>query len=214
MHLDTPQDVAMILPLPVAAGTGEDGVKFHAFDGYPFFFRDLETLFRPPQGPVRTSFTGSLLKVVEVGAFNASFVPTVNDFGRLDAQFRLPDAVWKKVGDYAGYGFAVFKLRKGKSEPHPMAFDFPTALDGKLFFPTVHIHDGEVHPRAKFDHILYAQPAQSGGLDSHVWLESAGLAESGVRIEKTNGLVDSKAHVYRRLMVGELKNEDFMVAAA
>ena len=214
MHLDTPQDVAMILPIPIAAGAGDDAVKFHAFDGYPWFFTALEALFHPKPDVIPTGIPGSLLKVVEVGAFNASFVPTVNDFGRLDAQFRLPDAVWKKAGSYAKYGFAVFKLRKGKSEAHPMAFDFPTALERQLFFPTVHIHDGEVHPRAEFDHILYAQPARAGGLDSHVWQESAEFAESAVSVDKAKGLVDGTAHVYRRLMIGELKNEDVIVAAA
>lgn len=222
MHLDTPADVAMILPIPVAPGTGEDAVKFHALDGYPQFFTHLESLFPRPRarlpavgGSPDVMTTLSLpLKVVEVGAFNASFVPTVNDFGRLDAQFRLPDAVWKKVGNYAKYGFAVFKLRKGKSEVHPMAFDFPTALEGRLFFPSVHIHDGEAHPRADFDHVLYAQAARDGALDTHAWQESEALAARDVSMARAKGLVAGNLHVYKRRMSGELKNADVIVAAA
>ena len=222
MHLDTPEDVAMILPIPVAEGTGEDAVKFHAFDGYPQFFTHLDSLFprirvRQSGAPALGAFGASPpppLKVVEVGAFNASFVPTVNDFGRLDPQFRLPDAVWQKVGNYAKYGFAVFKLRKGNSKVHPMAFDFPTALEGRLFFPTVHIHDGEAHPRADFDHILYAQAARDGALDMHAWQESEALAARDVSMAKSKGLVAGTAHVYKRTMFGELKNADVIVAAA
>jgi hypothetical protein len=220
MHLDTPRDVAMILPIPVADGSGEDAVKFHALDGYPEFFTHLEALFPQLKSfgkalvPLAVLFRSSTLKVVEVGSFNASFVPTVNDFGRLDAQFRLPDAVWGKIGGYSKYGFAVFKLRKGNSKVHPMAFDFPSALDGKLFFPTVHIHDGAVHPRADFDHVLYAQPGHNRGIDTHVWEESEALASRNVSIRKAKGLVAGAAHVYKRMMIGELKNVDVIVAAS
>jgi hypothetical protein len=222
MHLHTLSDVAMILPIPVAAGSGEDAVKFHALDGYPQFFTQLDLLF--PQ-PAAHGYSGKAvvaaigpravpLKVVEVGAFNASFVPTVHDFGRLDAQFRLPDDVWKKAGRYAKHGFAVFKLRKGNSDVHPMAFDFPTALEGKLFFPTVHIHDGEVHPRAHFDHILYAQTSLDRAPDAHVWQESEALAARDVSVTKAKGLVAGNAHVYKRTMIGTLRNADVIIASA
>ncbi len=221
MHLDTSSDVAMILPIPVAPGTGEDAVKFHALDEYAAFFTHLDSLFPRPKAlnysrsiPPMPAAASAPLKVVEVGAFNASFVPTVRDFSRLDAQFRLPDGVWEKLGNYTRYGFAVFKLRKGNSRVHPMAFDFPTALRGKLFFPTVHIHDGAVHSRAEFDHVLYAQPAHEHGIDSHAWEESEALASRDVAIGKAKGLVAGSAHVYRRKMIGTLKNEDVIVAAA
>jgi hypothetical protein len=221
MNLDTPGDVAMILPIPVAAGSGEDAVKFHALDGYAEFFTHLDLLFPRPQ---TLSFSRSALpaagaapaplKVVEVGAFNASFAPTVKDFGRLDEQFRLPDTVWEKIGAYSKYGFAVFKLRKGNSKVHPMAFNFPTALNGKLFFPTVHIHDGTVHALAEFDHILYAQPGHDRGVDIHQWEESESLASRDVSIQRAKGLVAGRAHIYKRRMSGKLKNEDVIVAAA
>ena len=38
-----------------------------------------------------------------------------------------------------------------------MAFEFPTRDAARLFFPTVHVHDGSFHPMAHFDHSLYCQ---------------------------------------------------------
>ncbi len=32
-----------------------------------------------------------------------------------------------------------------------MAFEFPHRDPTRLFFPTVHVHDGRVHARAEFD---------------------------------------------------------------
>ena len=40
MRLDAERDVAMVLPLPVAAGTGEDGVRFVDLSAYEDFFAD------------------------------------------------------------------------------------------------------------------------------------------------------------------------------
>jgi hypothetical protein len=150
-----------------------------------------------------------ILKVHTVGAFDASFVPGVQDFSRLDERFRLPDGVWDKLGQYSRYGFAVFKLRKGThTNVHPMAFTFPTALPGKLFFPTVHIHDGEVHPKAGFDHTLYAQTESGSAPGSFGWEESETLANGVVDMEKSRGLITGTAHFFRRKLVGVLRNVD------
>ena len=48
MSLEAKQDLAMILPLPVAAGTGEKGVEFINLEGYPDFFADLLKGFPVP----------------------------------------------------------------------------------------------------------------------------------------------------------------------
>ncbi len=58
------------------------------------------------------------LEVVTVGAYEASFVPTVKDFARLDERFRLPTA-WDALPAVKEHGFVVFKLRKGKNAPRP-----------------------------------------------------------------------------------------------
>src|SRR5690606_13087928 len=101
------------------------------------------------------------LEVVEVGSFVASFVPTVKDFSRLDEQFRLPAQTWDKLPEYRDFGFAVFKLKKGSRKVHPMAFEFARANPIRLFFPTVHIHDGTVKPTARFHHVLFCQGSGS-----------------------------------------------------
>ena len=214
MHLHSARDVAMILPIPVAEGTGEDDLQFVSFEKYSEFFSDLSECFPVSRSSKsdalpKPAAAGPALKVHEVGSFNASFVPAIKDFSRLDPQFRLPDGVWEKLGQYEKYGFAVFKLRKGDAKVHPMAFTFPTAMPDKLFFPTVHIHDGKVHPRAGFDHVLYAQPSPRGLFN--VWSESEVPVSRKVAIGKCGGLVHAQGHVYRRIMVGELKNEDVMV---
>ena len=149
---------------------------------------------------------------MEVGSFNASFVPTVKDFSRLDAQFRLPEGVWEKLGQYSKHGFAVFKLRKGNSKIHPMAFTFPTALTGKLFFPTVHIHDGEVHERAKFDHVLYCQRLPEEKFSLMDWEESASLPHTELDLAAARGIVHPKYHIHRRTLRGKLRNEDIVLA--
>lgn len=218
MSLDTPSDVAMILPIPVAAGSGEAAVRFVSFEKYPSVFTDIARTF--PQPRVRTDSLVKMaplpaaapLKVETVGAFNASFVPTIKDFSRLDAQFRLPDGVWEKLGNYAKYGFAVFKLREGRhADLHPMAFTFPTALAGKLFFPTVHIHDGKVHEKAGFDHTLYAQTASGRAPAFFGWQESEKVASADVQMGDTQGLIDGPGHFFRRKMNGTLENVDVIV---
>ena len=221
MTLDAPTEVAMILPIPVAQGTKEDAVKFVDLSGYARFLDDVEGCF-PPQVELRRFSTGPSpgaaappppLRVVEVGSFRASFVPTVADFGRLDPQFRLPADVWAKVGQYDRYGFAVFKLKQGNQKIHPMAFEFPTAMPGKLFFPTVHIHDGKVHPKAEFDHVLFCQGRMARGA-SHNWDESARLAGFLVKVGLAKGLVAGDQHLYRRRIIGELENRDVLLAVA
>jgi len=146
--------------------------------------------------------------VVEVGSFVASFVPTVKDFGRLDEQFKLPEGTWARLPQYKDYGFAVFKLKKGEHKVHPTAFSFPRADARRLFFPTVHIHDGKVHDRASFDHALYCQDADTATR----WEESPRPAEFFLtKLDQVKGVVDPKGHVYRRQMAGTYKNEDVWV---
>jgi len=217
MSLDTPKDVAMILPIPVAPDSGDDAVKFISFEKYPDFFTDLHGCFRNPKFLSRKfdglpANAGRELKVHEVGAFNASFVPTIKDFSRLDAQFRLADGVWEKLDGYGKYGFAVFKLRKGRADVHPMAFTFPTALVGKVFFPTVHIHDGEVHARADFDHVLYCQKIPGDSFAVSDWKESPELPASAVNIVAARGIVDPRLHVYGKTLKGRLPNTDTVLA--
>lgn len=219
MEFGSKEDMAMILPLPVAPGTGEDALKFINLEDYKGLFDDLYRGFPVPQVP-RSRAVDSLaipekeLKVEQVGAFEASFVPTAADFDRLDPRFSIKKEIWDQIPRYADYGFAVFKLRKGEHEAHPMAFTFPTRHADKLFFPTVHIHDGEVHEKEAFDHSLYCQVEKTGLFALTRWEESPGVAASFSKPAKSEGLLDKDKHVYRRKMRGLLENEDVLLGTA
>src|SRR5262245_42206486 len=119
MTLSAKEDLAMILPIPVPKESKDEAVRFINLEKYPGFFTDMSNGFPPP--PTKAVNSRSLgkvaenrpLPVVEVGSFEASFVPSVKDFDRLDDRFRLPAAVWDQLPLYKDYGFAVFKLKKG-----------------------------------------------------------------------------------------------------
>jgi len=218
MSMNDAQELAMVLPIPVKAGAGEDAVKFFDFSKYEQVFEDLWELFPEPTskgaGPFGAVPTAAApvysLKVVSVGAYDASFVPTIADFSRLDARFRLPEGVWAKLPGYADFGFAVFKLKAGNAQVHPMAFSFPTALSGTVFFATLHIHDGEVHEKERFDHTLYLQ---GGSMDSarSGWQESPMLPVTKVQCGNTHAMIRPDQHVFRSVMRGKFENGDVVV---
>jgi len=217
MTLKAKEDLAMVLPLPVKAGSGENAVTFIDLQGYANFFDDLESGFDlrdylKSNGFASAGLAKHKLEVVQVGNFEASYVPTVNDFARLDERFRLPPGTWEKLPVYRNYGFAVFKLRPGAAKIHPMSFSFPRADASSLFFPTVHIHDGKVHAKATFDHLLYCQGGSEEEFAMHGWKESPTLVKSFVKVDKAKGLVDGERHCYRKQLTGSLPNQDTRVA--
>ncbi len=159
MDLQTDQELAMVLPLPVVRGSGDDAVRFLDLSETPRMFDELDELFELTQVASKGGFPLRLerqktLVVHEVGSFVASYVPTRADFDRLDLRFRLPAVLFDAVAHYADYGFAVFQLRPGNVTVHPMGLELPTRSPDKLFFPTVHVHDGRFHATARFDHAL------------------------------------------------------------
>jgi hypothetical protein len=99
MELNTSAEVAMVLPLPVPAQTAEDAVKFIDLSAYPTLFSDLYHMMELQKDRGRMGIAGLTpknLAVQQVGSFEASFVPTIADFARLDERFRLPAMVWVK----------------------------------------------------------------------------------------------------------------------
>lgn len=219
MSVEVLEDLAMVLPLPVPARSPEDAVELVDLSGYPTFFADLGSAFPAVMMPARQSFglaappAPAPLKVQDVGDFEASFVPTLADFSRLDPRFRLPDAVWSSIPQVANDGFAVFKLkpkaeRRSKTQTiHPMAMRFPRRDVRAIYFPTLHVHDGTFAPSAAFDHTLYCQPTE---LLAHLFGWGASHAPLGTRVDaaRARGLVDGAAYGFQLGVLGELANED------
>jgi hypothetical protein len=159
-------DLAMVLPLPVPANPPEDAVRFINLERYPHFFADMRRGF--PQfvsegyrhlGPGPMVEAAPKLKVHEMGSFEASFVPRIADFDRLDERFRIPRDVWDQLPAYRDFGFAVFKL---KSSPQRAPGLFrrlfgggssantpPTATPGPRWRPvSARLPPRQVHPMA------------------------------------------------------------------
>ncbi|MDB6134078.1 MAG: hypothetical protein JWM59_2321 [Verrucomicrobiales bacterium] len=216
MDFKAKRDLAMVLPLPVPPGGGEKAVEFLNLEKAPDFFERLHALYPAPAAAGYFSRSDAAdeaklkLEVVKVGSFEASFVPFLADFRRLDERFRMGQGVWKQLPQYKDWGFAVFKLRPGFTTVHPMAFSFPNSLPGSgLFFPTVHIHDGKVHSEEEFDHTLFCQ-VPSGRHGPSGWQESEKWASAVGKIGDAN-LLDRSAHVYRKSLSGKLPNRDTWV---
>jgi hypothetical protein len=223
MSLTARGELAMVLPIPVAQPAREDAVQFVDFTESPVFFAQLDLLFEPqylslePQS--RQKSRG--LAVHQVGAFEASFVPRAADFDRLDPRFSIRSELWARVPSVAGFGFVVFKLRDpapsgilasvlgAKPAPrhfHPMAFWFERQGRERLFFPTLHVHDGDVHATAAFDHRLYAQTGTPPG---RLWDESDGSLQKTYGFAKTM-LADAPG--YRIEVKGTRPNIDTWIA--
>ncbi len=234
MKFAADEDLAMVLPLPVPPGSAEDAIEFVDLSGYDDLFDDLDRAFPEVVALGRsTVFAQSLspkaeprLEVHDVGDFEASFVPGREDFGRLDPRFRLPDDVLDALDRYADWGFAVFKLRAAPAPQrrgwwpfrrrshhastrsvHPMAMRFPRRDPRRLFFPTVHVHDGTLPPTAPFDHAFYCQTSPLVGRTSG-WERSTKLASATVRVAKTQGLIDGEQPLYKWGLFGERANVD------
>jgi hypothetical protein len=218
MTFGAADDIAMVLPLPVAQGHGETAVRFIDLSTFPKFFDALSMLFPSDLELLEQSAGRGMLEVHRVGAFEASYVPSIADFARLDARFRLAPAVWEALPAYRDYGFAVFKLfrpkrglleriglRKvepvGPEDVHPMAFAFKTRMLDRIFFPTVHVHDGSVHAEAIFDHTLYCQR----GFPPGGWERSERKADQWTR-DVSQGVI-APDFVYRREIHGSAPNE-------
>lgn len=234
MSFAAAEELAMVLPLPVVVGAGEDAVRFLDLSGYRTFFADVERgfpVFLLPAAKGGPAWRGSIpapprLKVHEVGDFEASFVPTPADFARLDPRFRLPERVLTELTSYRDWGFAVVQLRRSmrgfwgwlrrtRNTMQPLALEFPTRDPERLFFPTLHVHDGQVHGRATFDHTLYWQhpPAVTAPVDREPLMVGAPMNVSGpagrfVDVDKARGLVDGELPCHRRVLLGLLPNQD------
>lgn len=214
MSVHARKDVAMILPLPVSSHA-EDAVKFISLEEYPKFFKDMAKSFERATKSLGSSrgigcASFSPLVVHDVGDFIASFVPNRASFLRLDQVFRLPDEAWNSLPDYSEYGYAVFQLKPGKKQDiHPMAFSFPSRYSDKLFFPTVHLHDGQVHVNDYFDHTIYWQ----GKVEKSPKYADNSVANlrQFLDVGKSKGIIDGNELGYQMHYMGILPNQDILL---
>lgn len=215
MEYRADSDLAMILPLPTPARSPEDAMRWIDLSAYPQFFDDLHSAIEWTRGATLPPADAAPLKIHEVGSFEASFVPHQDDFGGLDARFRIPRQVWAQIPAYDDYGFAVFKLRAGAKSVHPMAFAFPRRNPDQLFFPTVHIHHNQMEETGDFDHELYYQASgvRPGWEQQRRWdmfdFELQPLGEF-VDLERAQGVVADAPGALLRV-AGELPNEDIVL---
>jgi hypothetical protein len=217
MDFAAADELAMILPLPVVSGATEASVRFVDLSGYATFFDDMRRAFPMPQALDHLMFSGAApppqkaLVVHQVGSFEASFAPAVADLQRLDPRFRLPD-VSKLLPLYADFGFAVFKLKaSARKKIHPMAFAFERRDRDRLFFPTVHVHDGAVHDAAVFDHELYCQTPTPL---SDEWAASDRALSFYVNPYRAQGVIDWRENGWRTVIAGMRANADVVIEAA
>jgi hypothetical protein len=213
LRLSAASPVAMVLPVPTPPKSPDDAMQFVSLEKYPTLFDDLARCFDPPsrgmapQGFGPGPISGGI-PVHAVGAFEASFVPTLADFVRLDPRFRMPAGTLDRTPGYADWGFAVFQLAatRGPTPIHPMAFVFPTRFDRHLFFPTLHIHDGAIHREADFDHALYAQGLAPASSTNGEYTEATSLY--AVKRDKVKDLIDATQSAWRRVIKGRQFNDD------
>jgi hypothetical protein len=229
MQYSSAEPTAMILPLPVALPAGESSIAWKNLKDNPGFFEQLAAGFPElphfsllrSKGPEMAA--AMVLPVHEVGDFVASFVPTIEDFSRIDPRFVISKEVWRTIPEYKDYGFAVFQLKELSGSPHPMAFEFRTRMRDAVYFPTVHIHDGTVHREDAFDHALYLQdshfdekardykgPTEADPRTGFVRSKDSAASFAGAAL--AGGLVDGALLVHRRTMRGLLPNKDTIVS--
>lgn len=208
MEFSAATDLAMVLPVPVTQPCDEASVSFINLEPYPRFFSDMGYGIFPPTRGARPAASASAgrLAVIDVGAFEASFVPSMPDFCRLDERFRLNADILAALPMYADYGFSVCKLKASHSPQriHPFAFSFKTREPQALFFPTIHIHDGVVHETAQFDHHLFCQLDES---PAH-WRKSYGSAAEFMNVAKAGSVINGDQYCFYRGLSGEYPNRD------
>lgn len=96
MSAELNSELAIILPLPVPQGSPEDCIRFIDLSSCPDFFPKVRAQFDiikdKPMSGVKSE-PSHTLTVQEVGVYEASFIPCLEDFDRLDSRFRLPSTL-------------------------------------------------------------------------------------------------------------------------
>ena len=217
LRADAP--TAMILPLPVPPNSREDALRFIDSRSYPGFFLDLQKPF-VAHSKTRTGGGAApqplpILKVHRVGSFEASFVPSLDDFERLDPRFRLPRTVWD--ARYR-WGFAVFKLQDlwQTITIEPMALSFPRR-DRRAVLSRGARSRRHSDPTAHYDHNLFFQhPSEDAiacGGQSRAPRRQLDMAAREIASPlNARGVLDENLPVLIARFAGEFPNRDAQVA--
>ena len=222
MQFSADAEVAMILPFP--ADRTKDEPEFINLERCKFFDKIARAFYEPVMrggGMMkgrRTRSASRTLQVHKVGAFWGSFVPTIDDFDRLDERFRFADGTLGAMRElYSDFSFAVFKLKPGTNQKvHPMAFRFHTAQPDRVFYPTVHVHDGKVHSHERFDHSIYIQiPADRTEREMDAARKDGTSKPSDERLTQRLSIEDSQGilsddYGFRMKLKGNYQNQDIL----
>eukprot|EP00039_Didymoeca_costata_P026407 m.15865 g.15865 ORF g.15865 m.15865 type:complete len:276 (-) comp5514_c0_seq1:88-915(-) len=139
---------AMLLPFPCADPSQENICKFLNLTNYKNIFKELRNACFPPlrkrmktKAPAKKC--SAKLKVVQVGSYKASIVPSVDDFERLRTDvFTVDPTVFKFLSAKypSKYGFVVCQLDQDR-DYHPFGYVSAKLEDGRMFIPTMHYHE-------------------------------------------------------------------------
>ncbi len=162
----------MLLPVP-----NPESVQFIDLSDYDDIFTDLEMHFgsRGSRGGGLTK--SAFLEVVSVGSYRATLVKTFKDLNNIDPEIfgkvsqNIKDILFNQYhhGNENNFGYIVCKLTGGeKFKYHPFAYTHELVKSGKLFVPTLHVHDGEnAKAEEHWDHCIYSiNTAKQGGDES------------------------------------------------
>jgi len=167
------------------------------------------------------------LEVISVGAYNVSIAKTLDDLDRINpdvfqVQPKIKEVLQTSYPSDFGFVICCFDSTK-KMAPHPLGYVSDFALDGSMFIPCKHEHDGTgTLKKADFDHRIFTVNSPTLGTS---------IEEVRASIEKSNkDLVEPKTtptkvfgnsplkellqnvHEFRRhIMVGEFDNTDLLV---
>lgn len=157
----------MILPVPNKDGNSDKSIKFVDLSSYPNIFDDCRSSFASPMFLSTNSVSFSLsrsIAIVDVGSYQASIVPSIDEFVFLNSLFKIPENVIEILKKYyaKNFSFIVCKLREGEVKYHPFAYYHELLRHNTLFIPTRHHHPhsiGGTHVEeaiSDWDHAFYA----------------------------------------------------------
>ncbi|HUS36026.1 MAG TPA: hypothetical protein VM680_11810 [Verrucomicrobiae bacterium] len=216
MRVAATEPVAMVLPLPVDQSKGENGVRFIDLQGYPNLFESLYFTFSPP--PKNAEYFmgmgggGRSLAVQKVGAYDASFVPTIADFLRLDERFRLPDETWKKLPAYKEWGLRCLSCGRPSSGTIRWRFRLIGRVMRRFFSDGSYSRREGARERGLRSRFVLPAGGERAGVERLDGIARA--AAQFVDVQKAKGIVDGERHCYKYSIKGRRSNRDIYVLKA